>query len=223
MGRGKKKQVSKGLKRFMRVLDVKMDMYLRNRSLINAETKMPRDERIKMLAECNGLEVKGKPDEWLQRLYNSGLVREFTEMGQVYGKCTDKALLAKRTAEKMVIGEVYKQELRVKATSSEIIFKNILWKIKKDYLPKLSFDFQKSWYAGVGFYISDFYFPKTYSTIEIDGGYHDTVERQEKDRKKEVYLLKRGIKTFRLTNDQVKHMSIEVAVNFLVNNKIIII
>lgn len=56
-----------------------------------------------------------------------------------------------------------------------------------------------------GFYtpmyrIADFYLPEHYLIIEIDGSYHDPAKDRIKD---ERFLQARGIRTVRLTNEQV--------------------
>jgi very-short-patch-repair endonuclease len=50
------------------------------------------------------------------------------------------------------------------------------------------------------FRIADFYLPEMNLIIEIDGSYHDPEKGRIKD---ERFLRDRGIRTLRLTNDQV--------------------
>lgn len=216
MGKGRKRGRTKAFERFTKVLMRKLDQYLRYHSLINAGSKLSSKAKIQLFADHAKLVITGDPIEWLVNVHNAGTVRQLSDMNEIYHE-SNQAL----TAEKMRLGEQYKAELRAKATDSELIFKNLLWKVKSLYVPKLSFTFQKGWYAGDGFYISDFYFPQTYSTVEIDGGYHSSEEQKIRDKRKEDYLRKRGIKTFRLTNDQVNSMTPESLANYLLANKII--
>jgi len=51
-------------------------------------------------------------------------------------------------------------------------------------------------------FYSDFYIPLIKTTIEIDGGYHNTVSRKYLDEIKEEFLCKRKIATVRITNEQ---------------------
>ena len=55
----------------------------------------------------------------------------------------------------------------------------------------------------IGDYIVDFFFRKSMVIIEIDGGYHDTEEQQEKDSIRQEWLEKNGYTVLRFTNDQI--------------------
>ena len=55
----------------------------------------------------------------------------------------------------------------------------------------------------LGDYIVDFFFRKSMLIIEIDGGYHDTQEQQEKDAIRQEWLEENGYTVLRFTNDQI--------------------
>ena len=55
----------------------------------------------------------------------------------------------------------------------------------------------------LGDYIVDFFFRKSMLIIEIDGGYHDTEEQQEKDSIRQEWLEQNGYTVLRFTNDQI--------------------
>lgn len=50
-------------------------------------------------------------------------------------------------------------------------------------------------------YFLDFYFYEAGLCVEIDGKAH--LRRKEKDRKRDAYLLAKGVKTIRFTNEQI--------------------
>lgn len=52
-------------------------------------------------------------------------------------------------------------------------------------------------------YFLDFYIKSLRVAIEVDGGYHSTVEQSAKDRKRDADLASVGIKTIRIKNEQV--------------------
>ena len=55
----------------------------------------------------------------------------------------------------------------------------------------------------IGDYIVDFFFRKSMLIIEIDGGYHNTEEQQEKDTIRQDWLEQNGYTVLRFTNDQI--------------------
>lgn len=103
-----------------------------------------------------------------------------------------------------------KEILIKKATDHELEIKKLLDENKIKYM------FQKGFISGNGFYIADFYFPKPIKKIlEIDGKYHDTDEQKQYDKRRDMYFLKRGIKTIRIKNDETKNMTIDSIVRLL--------
>lgn len=57
-------------------------------------------------------------------------------------------------------------------------------------------------HAGNGYYIVDFYLPRPLKlVIEVDGSSHDN--RQEYDKRKDAYLVRRGFTVLRVTNEQI--------------------
>ena len=97
------------------------------------------------------------------------------------------------------------ESLKINATNSEITFKNKLDLLGIRYL------FQKGFISGNGYYFVDFYLPKPYKVcVEIDGGYHNTIEQKYKDSKKDRYLIEeRNFKVLRIKNEDVEKFDIE--------------
>lgn len=91
--------------------------------------------------------------------------------------------------------ERYKKRLRKDATPAEIAVRRYLRIIKVRAI------FQKGFFSPFHI-IADFYFPRRKIILEIDGGYHKN--QVEKDRNRdEAFLRCRGIRTVRVTNDDV--------------------
>ena len=53
------------------------------------------------------------------------------------------------------------------------------------------------------FYIADFYCHALHLIIEIDGGYHDTIEQKVKDDERTEHLKSNGITLIRFSNEEV--------------------
>lgn len=123
--------------------------------------------------------------------------------------------------DKIKKGKHYEKLLRQNATLMERKFKKLLDEVKKHYGVKFRVFFQKGWYKDQAFFISDFYFPATKKTIEIDGSQHNTAEQSKRDKIKSVYLESIGINTVRLTNFHVKSMDVKKTFDFLVKHHII--
>ena len=71
--------------------------------------------------------------------------------------------------------EYYKHILEVNATYAERLLKTFL-------AGKINFEFQKIIYTdNKHFFIADFYIPSKNLIIELDGGYHETLEQKQKD------------------------------------------
>jgi very-short-patch-repair endonuclease len=69
----------------------------------------------------------------------------------------------------------------------------------------IDFEFQRVFWNDkekIG-YIVDFYVPRCRIVFEIDGGYHDIPEQQEKDKKRDVWLTRQTIKVCRIKNEEV--------------------
>lgn len=95
----------------------------------------------------------------------------------------------------MAKNSVYRGELSVRATKSELIVKEFLEE------QGVKFIFQKGFIKPFH-RIADFYLKSIKTILEVDGGYHKDIE--EKDRVKDsLWLKERGIKTIRITNEQV--------------------
>ena len=55
----------------------------------------------------------------------------------------------------------------------------------------------------IGDYIVDFLFRKSKLIVEIDGGYHQTIEQQEDDAIRTQQLVQKGFRVVRFTNEQI--------------------
>ena len=56
---------------------------------------------------------------------------------------------------------------------------------------------------GVGRYIADFYCPEYKLVIELDGDSHHTIEAQDYDNERNVFMQAIGLDILRFTNDEV--------------------
>lgn len=113
------------------------------------------------------------------------------------GKCNNKL------NKKVILANKYRDRLVKNATPTERRFKRLLEHCKT----KPKFIFQKQWIEGEAFFISDFYFPDSNYTIELDGNQHSKSLQKAKDAKKAGYLLELGINTLRIHNSKVTWMS----------------
>lgn len=101
----------------------------------------------------------------------------------------------------------FSADLVKRATDSEkTMYKYLFYK-------GIEFEFQKIFYISNScviekFYIADFYFKKAKLIIELDGGYHDTIEQIELDKKRTEALNKLGYKIFRYSNDKTYNMDL---------------
>ena len=98
--------------------------------------------------------------------------------------------------------ETFKRKLLKKATITE----KILTKFLKS--KKVKVDPQRVIYIDYNciinkFYIADIYLPELNLIVEIDGGYHETVEQKEKDYNRDMDLKSVGYKIFRCTTSDV--------------------
>ena len=102
--------------------------------------------------------------------------------------------------------EIYKLQLRIKATGAEKIALKILERLKTRFIFQKGFFLLKGKYQGYHC-IVDFYIPMIKLAIEIDGGYHDSAEQRRKDKFKDKMLLeKREVKVLRIKNDEVEQL-----------------
>ena len=93
--------------------------------------------------------------------------------------------------------EYYKHILEVNATYAERLLKTFL-------AGKIDFEFQKIIYTdNKHFFIADFYIPSKNLIIELDGGYHETLEQKQKDAWRTGMLNSMGYKVIRFTNSQI--------------------
>jgi very-short-patch-repair endonuclease len=65
-------------------------------------------------------------------------------------------------------------------------------------------------------YIFDFVLPELKLLVEIDGNVHDTLENQERDRKKTSLALSKGYKVLRLRNSEVKDVTLQTILDAVV-------
>lgn len=122
---------------------------------------------------------------------------------------------------KIQVGRKYEKELRINASATERQFRKLLQQVKKAYKLKCRVSFQKGWYKDEAFYISDFYFPETKATIELDGSSHDRLCQKIQDEKKADYLKSIGVRTYRLENRQVWAMTPDRLMQYLLRNRIV--
>ena len=88
------------------------------------------------------------------------------------------------------------RNLRINMTDAE----KLLWsKIRGKQLKGFQFYRQKI----IGNYIADFYCPKSKLVIEVDGGHHYSDEGKVKDRKRDDYMNKEGIRVLRFSDTDV--------------------
>ncbi len=123
--------------------------------------------------------------------------------------------IADLTNAKTKVGSGYVNNLQKRATKAEVHLNRLL------AATTLRYKFQKLWTAGDGFYISDFYFFKSHCAIEVDGGYHETIDAQIQDSFKETYLAKRGVRTIRIVNEEALDLDKDSIIEWLTKNKII--
>lgn len=105
---------------------------------------------------------------------------------------------------------LYRLQLRKKPTKAEIIVGNYL------YERKINFQFQRGFL--IPFHrIADFYIGHLKIIVEVDGGYHK--ETVEKDKRKDILWANRGIKTFRVLNEEVFDGSFKSKLDLIPRNK----
>lgn len=127
-----------------------------------------------------------------------------------------------RDKNKILVGKKYERELRKNASATEKQFRKLLNTTKKRFkLHNVKYYFQKGWYEGDAFYISDFYFPITKCTVELDGRSHEKRKQKVQDEKKTAYLSSIGVKTIRLSNGRVWMMTTDDLFRFLFVNRVI--
>lgn len=101
-------------------------------------------------------------------------------------------------------------KLRYNMTKSE-------WRCKS-YLEShnINFVFQEAVRGKSGkLYFADFYFPKTKTILEIDGGYHNTKEQKVKDKERTIDLKNKGFRVIRITNNDVNNEKYPKKINRL--------
>jgi len=96
----------------------------------------------------------------------------------------------------------FRKNLRNNATTSE----KRLWK----FLNKKQQVFKFRRQHGIGPFIVDFYLPNKKIAIEIDGSIHNNIIRQAYDQRREEFLISKGIKVIRFTNEEIKYNIDEV-------------
>ncbi len=96
----------------------------------------------------------------------------------------------------------FRKNLRNNPTTSE----KWLWK----FLNKKQQDFKFRRQHGIGPFIVDFYLLNKKIAIEIDGSIHNNIIRQAYDQRREEFLISKGIKVIRFTNEEIKNNIDEV-------------
>lgn len=91
-------------------------------------------------------------------------------------------------------------------------------------LLKIEFIFQQEIVTSGGSrFILDFYFPKTRIGLEIDGGYHDTIEQKEKDLQRTFAIIatRKVSRVIRLDNKSALEMTQDLLRRWLITHSVI--
>ena len=111
---------------------------------------------------------------------------------------------------------IRKKALKKRATKSEKKFRAKLRRLTNRL--GITFQFQKGFIAGRGFYIADFYIPNPHKiVIEIDGSSHDGKEAY--DARRDRYLEKRGCRIIHLRNEEAEVISSDALQTLLFQDK----
>lgn len=96
----------------------------------------------------------------------------------------------------MPLAAEYKKKNRQNMTPAEKQIRRLLCKAK------IRFNEQKIFFYNGTFGLADFYVNSYKTAIEVDGGYHNSPEQQQKDQIKAQWLLaKRRVNTLRIANE----------------------
>jgi ATP-dependent DNA helicase RecG len=106
----------------------------------------------------------------------------------------------KYTKTSKLAAEEFRQENLAKQTPAEKQLGKILRELKIKYQAQ-----RPVHYAKGKFFILDFYIVMSRLCIEVDGGYHNTPEQQEKDTLRTEILNKQNVKVVRFTNEEILH------------------
>lgn len=91
----------------------------------------------------------------------------------------------------------YQKALRRKLRNEASLYERILWsKLRGRQLEGRKFRRQ----AGFGKYVVDFYCPSEKLVVELDGSYHCSEKRQNKDQERDLFFEKLGVKVIRIAN-----------------------
>ena len=102
----------------------------------------------------------------------------------------------------------YSRQLRKNMTDVE----RLLWsKVRKKQLKEYQFYRQRI----VGNYIVDFYCPKAKLIDEIDGGQHYNNKEIKKDKTRDDYMRKRGLKVLRFSDREILENLSEVVEGYM--------
>lgn len=108
------------------------------------------------------------------------------------GRLLDMRIAGKASS----IMRAHARSLRENQTDAE----RLLWAcLRRGQLEKLRFRRQQP----VGPFILDFYCHRARLAIELDGGQHLLPEHAARDRERDRYLMRHGIRVLRFYNDQV--------------------
>lgn len=115
----------------------------------------------------------------------------------------------------------YQKEYRRMLRNEATLYERILWsKLRGRQLEGRKFRRQ----AGIGKYIADFYCPAEKLVVELDGPYHCTNQTNEKDKDRELYFRKLGIKVLRIPNphsaEALRNLLNEISSQFKPNSKL---
>jgi len=111
-----------------------------------------------------------------------------------------------KNKELSIIAKNLSRELRKKSTTSE----NKLWKsLRNKYFNNIKFRRQHpiffDYEGKETFYIADFYCHEKNLIIEIDGGYHNSSDQKQRDKKRTHIINMLGLKVIRFKNYEVEN------------------
>lgn len=101
----------------------------------------------------------------------------------------------------------YRNNLILRITKEEFVLKSWF------EFNKIRFMFQKGFLKPFH-RIADFYIPNRKLIIEVDGGYHELIKKQD-ELKDFLFKQKRGMKTIRIKNEQIWDKSYQKTLGFL--------
>jgi very-short-patch-repair endonuclease len=97
---------------------------------------------------------------------------------------------------------------RAKELVENITYHEDMFRRKLDILG-IRYEFQKVFYDDKMLMIVDFYLPKYFTVVEIDGDSHLSLHGKRRDMRKDSWLLDKGIKVWRIKNPDVEGWALD--------------